>query len=211
MKKLVTLKQAVSSMVETYEDLKCNFSVYDITRDIRDAVNEDILQIYGIPYRDVEIEIEHVDDVGQPYETYETIRTQFIDHSKVKSEFYSMFDNNELGNLIVLNTYPYKQFGFTNKPIVNRNPSKPQVMITSPKQRKSSDKLTFVKLENYLNARPDKKATLKQIQSRFKNIKGLTCQDILDTIESEVKQFGLKFYDIKKDNNALSKTEIEIK
>lgn len=191
--KTKTLKEAIKQSVETFVDLDAHFSIFQITDDIRTAVNDDIYEIDGIDEEYVEVE------------PNDFKRTQPINHDDVKREFLSLMANNEFSLTRHFNG-KFNEYYPTKTNIPRSKIVKAVNAVVN--KRKNHTIMTFDKIESYLDGRDGKSATLKQIQSRFKGVPK-TCQEILDMIEDEIKRFDLKCYEIE-DGETLSKTVIKL-
>ena len=181
----VTLQTAVLMQVKDFANQNQPFSVFDITRTLRDKTNKG------------EIEIPEVEVTNRGYRFD-------IQHAKVKELFNELWDTGVFDPDFTLSkAYTGMYFTYTPAPVCGGTPSvatvsapsvAPVSPVASPVQVakvKTAESDVITRVESYLNGCEQRnyRPTLKQVQSAIKRgdvSTGWTCEELKTLIETQL-------------------------
>lgn len=155
------VKEAVANAISAGNP----FSIHDITNSLRTHVNDGSLEF-------TDRNIEDVDGIN----------TYRVDHQEVRNEFLSLWNAGQID----ATRKPNGSF-MLYTPDSQSQPVAINHSTTVATNRGNTQNINVQKLKDYLNnalARGEDKIEMKKIQSRFKDVTGVTCEEYADVLEN---------------------------
>jgi hypothetical protein len=180
----ITLATAVLLTIKEFAT-KPSFSAYDITSAIRDKVNSKAIEL-----NDVKIFIYRGQPTADiPHFRVNTLVREFTDNKLVDLTFKDNGSFREYSATHIDTSAPKVptptpiSYGIFSLPLPNpKAPSVPKAALNIPQQNAAlpaNNSLTV-----YLDGKVGTQVTMKQIQSRFDSIRGVSCKDYANRVES---------------------------